>query len=110
MELLVFVMNKVDLLDELLMKFSEHSNFRATVIDSSGMAHILKDTNLFFGLRDLLNNSQVNSKTILMDLDNKDIMTAVDIIESVVGNLENPDTGIVFTLPISYMKGMVKKG
>ena len=101
MELLVFVMNKVDLLDELLMKFSE---------DSSGMAHILKDTNLFFGLRDLLNNSQVNSKTILMALDNKDIMTAVDIIESVVGNLENPDTGIVFTLPISYMKGMVKKG
>lgn len=110
MELLIFVMNKVDLLDDLLVRFSKHSNFRATVIDSSGMAHILKENGMFFGLRDLLNNSQVNSKTILMALDKNDVMTAVEEIENVVGDLESPDTGVVFTVPISYMKGMVKKG
>ncbi len=33
---------------------------------------------------------------------------AVRIIENNVGDLTEPDTGVVFTLPISYSKGIVK--
>ena len=109
MELLVYIMNRVDQLDELLEKFSQEPDFRATIIDSAGMAHMLKDTSYFLNLRNLLNQSQVNSKTILMALKESDIERAIDIIESVVGSLEDPDTGVVFTLPISHAKGLIKK-
>ncbi len=109
MELLVYIMNHVDLLDELLENFSQEPNFRATIIDSAGMAHMLKDSNAFLSLRNLLNQSQVNSKTILMALEESDIDRAIEIIESVVGSLDNPDTGVVFTLPISRAKDLTKK-
>lgn len=109
MELLVYIMNHVDLLDNLLEEFSQVPNFRATIIDSAGMAHMLKDTSYFLSLRNLLNQSQVNSKTILMAIDKDDVDKAIEIIESVVGSLDSPDTGVVFTLPISRAKGLIKK-
>lgn len=109
MELLILILNKVECLDNLLEDFSKESDFRATLIDSTGMAHMLKDSNYFFGLRNLLNDSRVNSKTIFMALKKERVTKAIEIIEKNIGDLDNPDTGIVFTLPISYMKGMVKK-
>ena len=109
MELLFYVMNKVDLLDDLLEDFSHEPEFRATIIDSMGMAHMLKDSGYFFSLRDLLNQSQVNSKTIMMALEKESIEKAVSIIEKNVGDLTEPDTGVVFCVPISYAKGLVKK-
>ena len=108
MELLFYVMNKVDLLDDLLEDFSKEPEFRATIIDSMGMAHMLKDSGYFFNLRDLLNQSQVNSKTIMMALEKESVEKAVSIIENVVGDLTEPDSGVVFTVPISYAKGIVK--
>ena len=109
MELLVYIMNPVELLDDLLEEFSKEPRFRATIIDSTGMAHMLKDTSYFLNLRNLLNQSQVNSKTILMAIDKDDVDNAIEIIESVVGSLESPDTGVVFTLPILHAKGLIKK-
>ena len=110
MELLIFVMNQIDSLDQLLKDFSNEKKFSATVIDSAGMARILADHDYLFGsLRSLLNDSQVNSKTIFMVLKHEDVQQAVDIIERNVGNLEEPNTGIVFTVPVNYVKGIVKK-
>ena len=109
MQLLFFVMNDVDKLDQLLEDLSQEPEFRATIYDSMGMAHMLKDTGTFFSLRTLLNQSQVNSKTIMMALEEESIEKAVRIIEENVGDLEDPDTGVVFTVPVSYSKGIVKK-
>ena len=109
MELLIYVMNKVDLLDQLLEDFSKEPEFRATIIDSMGMAHMLKDSGYFLSLRNLLNQSQVNSKTILMAVEKESVEKAVRIIENLVGDLTDPDTGVVFTVPISYSKGLVKQ-
>lgn len=111
MELLFFVMNNVEKLDQLLKDFSNENKFRATIIDSTGMARLLADHDYLFGsLRALLNNSQVTSKTIFMVLDHEDIDHAVQIIERNVGDLDEPNTGVVFTVPVSYVKGIVKKG
>ena len=109
MQLLFFVMNDVDKLDQLLEDLSQEPEFRATIYDSMGMAHMLKDTGTFFSLRTLLNQSQVNSKTIMMALEEESIEKAVRIIEENVGDLEDPDTGVVFTVPVSYSKGIIKK-
>ena len=111
MELLFFVMNQIDKLDQLLKDLSNEKKFSATIIDSAGMARLLADHDYLFGsLRALLNNSQVNSKTIFMVLNHEDGEHAVQIIEKNVGNLDEPNTGVVFTVPVSYVKGIVKKG
>ena len=61
MELLFFVMNQIDKLDQLLKDLSNEKKFSATIIDSAGMARLLADHDYLFGsLRALLNNSQVN--------------------------------------------------
>lgn len=110
MELLVYITNRIELLDDLLERLSKESNFRATLIDSMGMAHILKDSNYFLSLRSLLNKSQVNSKTIIMALNSEDVDKAIEIIECVVGDLNDPDTGVVFTLPISSFNKRIQEG
>lgn len=111
MELLFFIMNQIDKLDQLLKDLSNEKKFSATIIDSAGMARLLADHDYLFGsLRALLNNSQVNSKTIFMVLNHEDVEHAVQIIEKNVGNLDEPNTGVVFTVPVSYVKGIVKKG
>ena len=72
MELLFFVMNQIDKLDQLLKDLSNEKKFSATIIDSAGMARLLADHDYLFGsLRALLNNSQVNSKTIFMVLNHR---------------------------------------
>lgn len=34
------------------------------------------------------------------------VTEVIDVIESVVGSLEEPDNGLVFTLPVDFVKGM----
>ena len=43
MELLFFVMNQIDKLDQLLKDLSNEKKFSATIIDSAGMARLLAD-------------------------------------------------------------------
>ena len=74
MELLFFVMNQIDKLDQLLKDLSNEKKFSATIIDSAGMARLLADHDYLFG------------------------------------SLREPNTGVVFTVPVSYVKGIVKKG
>lgn len=110
MELLFFVMNKIDLLDDLMRDLMDGGIRGATVVDSTGMAHMLNDHNYIFGsLRQLLNQSRSQSKTIFMVCRHEEIEKIVGIIENLVGSLDNPDTGVVFTVPVSYTKGFVKK-
>lgn len=107
MDLLVYIMNKVEFLDQLLEDFSKEEDFRATVVDCQGMARLLmdKDNDVLLSLRNLLNDSKVNNKMIFMALKHERVEKAIEIIENLVGDLDSPDTGIVFTLPISFIKG-----
>lgn len=107
MELLIYIMRKVEYLDELLDRFSNEEDFRATIVDSQGMARLLadRDNDALLNLRYLLNDSKVNNKMIFMALEHNRVSKAVEIIESIVGDLDRPDNGIIFTLPISFIKG-----
>ncbi|MCY6484803.1 hypothetical protein OW763_10670 [Clostridium aestuarii] len=110
MHLLVFVLNKVDKLDELLLEFTKAKISGATVLDSHGMAEILIDHKqelpMFGSLRLLLNEKRPFNKTIFAVLSDKQIPTALDCIKKVVGDLSKPGVGIVFTLPVNYVDGI----
>lgn len=109
MELLIFVLNKIDRLDDLLKGFSENEISGATVIDSTGLAHLLSENDYGFGmLRSLLDLSRSQNKTIFMVCQSSEVDRIEKIIESSIGNLEEPGTGVLFTVPVGYVKGLQK--
>ena len=112
MKLLIFILNKIDNLDRLIKEFAKHGITGATVISSSGMAHELLKSNdetlssIVGSLRKLLNPNDSQNKTIFMVVKEDKVHEIVEVIESVVGSLDQPDSGIIFTLPIDFIKGM----
>lgn len=110
MKLLVLVLNKVELLDELLEGFAKERISGATILNSLGMAHELyqsgyEDDSFLGSLRALLEPEHEESRTVFAVLKEEEVDKAIRVIEGVVGDLSQPDTGIVFTLPVDFIKG-----
>jgi nitrogen regulatory protein P-II 1 len=116
MKLLIFVLNKTDKLDDVLSEFARRNMCGATVLDSMGMAHMLagkhdEDELPFLGaFRRFLNPDRQQNNVILAAIDDSQVEEAVAAIESIVGDLSNEDTGVVFCVPIDYTKGICKIG
>ena len=110
MQLLFFVLNRSEMLDDILTSFADHDIHGATILDSKGMVHLLASHSdegevPFFGaMRAFLKPERENSNLIIA------AVNAVKAIEDVIGDLSKPDTGVVFTVPISYVKGLYKDG
>lgn len=116
MKLLFFVLNKTEKLDEVLTEFASRNISGATVIDSMGMARLLnhkhdEDEIPFLGsLRAFLNPERVSNKVIFTVIKDEQLNDVVDAIESVVGDITCEDTGVVFSVPIDFTKGLCKIG
>lgn len=112
MKLLVFILNKIEKLDQLVQEFAKHNITGATIINSSGLAHKIVDyndetlSNIIGSLKKILNMNNRSNNTIFMVAKEERISEIIEIIESVVGSLDEPDTGLIFTLPIDFVKGM----
>ncbi len=108
MKLLVFILNKIELQNELLKKLIENDVNGGTIIESKGMGReLLKDEEFhFFGsLSKIINPERKKNTTMLFALPAEKIETVIKIINQVVGDLSEPDTGVVFTLPIDFIQG-----
>lgn len=111
MKLLLFVLNDIDELDGLLVDFKEHDIRGATIIDSTGMVHLLcagHEEYAFGSLRALLDLSRPQNKTIFMVCEDDKVKEIQNVIENRVGDLDNANTGILFTIPVDYVKGLKK--
>ena len=112
MKLLVIVLNKLDCLDKLLMRFEKNSLSGATILESRGMAQILEahDELRFLGsLRMLMNPTYRENRTIFMVVSDDKVATVSEIVNDVTGGLDRPDSGILFTVPIDHVEGLGKK-
>lgn len=115
MKLLVFILNKTEVLDRLLKELADEHLTGATVISSSGMASQLANSsddtfsNLFGSLRNYLKESKKENKTIIMVTKDENVTRIEEVIGRVVGDIELPNTGILFTVPVDYLKGFKSK-
>ena len=103
MQLLVIVLNKLECLDKLLTALEEEH--------IPGMAQQLEahDELRFLGsLRMLMNPAHKENKMIFMVLDGEKVRTVSRVVNEVTGGLDQPDSGILFTVPISYVEGLGK--
>ncbi|MBO4391712.1 MAG: hypothetical protein J5816_00240 [Clostridia bacterium] len=111
MQLLVIVLNKIECLEAILERFYEENISGATILDSTGMAHSLSsfdELRFMASLRLLINPDNRESKTIFMVVKEEKIAEISEIVNDITGGLKNPDTGIMFTVPVTYTEGIEK--
>lgn len=111
MQLVTIVLNKVDCLEGLLAELVAKGIRGGTIIDSTGMARAMGEENelRFLGsLRQLLDPDREESKMVLLVVEDEQIKVISEIVNKVVGDLSQPDSGIIFAVPVSYTEGLGK--
>lgn len=108
MKLVVFVLNGEEKLDEVVGAFVEAGVPGATILDSEGMGRFLAyEVPLFAGFRSFMKGNKPYNKTIFSVVDDDaKIQKLETLIERITGKLTDPGTGILFTLPVDYAKGL----
>ena len=109
MQVLFLVLNKVECLDDLLVRLTEAGVHGGTIVDSTGMARALgdhEDWNILGSLRLMLDPAREESKTLFFVLKEEQIPLVRSIINQAVGGLDQPDTGILFGMPLSFVEGI----
>lgn len=109
MKLLVFVLSQVELLAPVLQKL-EYAGLRgATILSSRGMAMTLSKSfggSLLGSLYAMMDPDRDENKTVFMVLSDEDVPKAIALIESEAGDFDKPNTGILFTVPVDFTKGI----
>ena len=111
MQLLILVLNKTECLEDILERFATEGIQGATVIESRGMAQSLynhDELKFIASLRLLLDPSHQENKTVFVVLEEEQVAVVSDIVNEITGGLENPDTGILFTVPVQHIEGIGK--
>jgi nitrogen regulatory protein PII len=107
MKLLILILNKVEKLEEVLEGFLEVGVTGATLIDSVGMGHILsEEVPIFAGLRFMFAGAKPHNKTIISVIKNEKEEEILHLLNTILGDLYEPGTGIVFTIPLDRVEGL----
>jgi hypothetical protein len=109
MQAVFIVLNKTECLEEMLEEFSRNRFFGATILESRGMIREIQensDISFLLSVRSLLNPNHKESKTIFMVVSDDQIPVVSRIVNDVTGGLDQPDTGILFTIPVGYTEGL----
>ncbi len=109
MQAVFIVLNKTECLEEMLEEFSSNRFFGATILESRGMIREIQensDISFLLSVRSLLNPNHKESKTIFMVVSDDQIPVVSRIVNDVTGGLDQPDTGILFTIPVGYTEGL----
>jgi len=108
MKLLVFVLNKIEKLDALLEELANNQISGATIFRTTGMVRELMsrhELGIFGSFRHLLDADRKENRTLFMVVKTEQIAIIEKVIDQVVGNIDEPDTGILFTLPVESVRG-----
>ncbi len=109
MKLLVFVLNKEEFLEDVLEAYVEAGVAGATLLDSEGMGRFLAyEVPLFASFKEFMKGNKPYNKTIISVIKNDSVVSRVkELVDRVVGGIENPGTGIMFTVPVDWAAGLV---
>lgn len=108
MQLLCLVLNQIEHLNDLLFNLEEHGITGGTILDSTGMAKLLYDSNrgtgMFGSMYLMMNDGHPMNKTLLMVLQDEKVETAKTVIRETC-DFSKPGVGIMFTLPVLSVEG-----
>lgn len=112
MQALFLVLHKVECLQNVLVALQNENITGGTIIESSGMMNALKsyDNFLLDSLRIFLENPREESRLLFFILKNEDIEIAKKCIDTALGGIHNPYTGIMFGVNLSFVEGIQREG
>jgi len=115
MYLVLFVLHNPDYLEELLSAWEATGISGATVLFSTGLGRISQnkgmrdDIPLMPSLEDFYETPQDLSRTIFTTVSDHDMVDALlTTTRKIVGNLEDPDTGLLLVIPVAEAYGLSK--
>jgi nitrogen regulatory protein P-II 1 len=108
MQLLIAVLNQEEKLEQILSGFLELGITGATILQSEGMGRVLShDIPIFAGLEPLLTRSRPQNQTIFSVIQEEEkVEGALALLQEICGDLNNPATGIAFTIPVNRVVGL----
>ena len=111
MQLFVLILNKTECLPKLLGEFLSAGIKGATIYDSMGEVQYIghetvEPPPIFGSLRKFINPDHEQNKTVLVILRDEQVEAARAIVNKVTGGLDKPGTGIIFTVPVSFVAGI----
>jgi len=110
MRLLVLVLNKEEFTERVLEMFVELGVPGATIIETIGMGRVLsQEIPIFAGFVDMMAGARPSNKTIFTLVDESAVQEVKEGVESVIGSLDEPGSGILFTVPVDYHAGVAKE-
>jgi nitrogen regulatory protein PII len=109
MKLLVLGLNNEEYLEEVLEAYIEAGVTGSTILDSEGMGRFLTyEVPLFAGFKEFMKGNKPYNKTIISVIRNDRTVEKVKkLLDDIVGGLDNPGTGIMFTVPVDWASGLV---
>lgn len=108
---LFFVLEKIEMLDNVLLELNQSGIHGATIINTTGAAKTIisnEDDDTFSALRQFFNPARDENKTIFTVLPESKLPVAREAIERVVGDLSKPYTGILFAFEAPYVAGIIE--
>lgn len=111
MQAVFVVLNKTEVLQELLTKLKKAGVKGGTVLDSTGMISYIQETDesyILGSLRLFLETTRPDSKTMFFIIDDSQVDLVFKTVDDAVGGISKHDTGIIFALPITRVEGLIK--
>lgn len=111
MELLVCVVNREEHLDRVLSGLVRLGITGATVLNSEGMARrVAGQLPVLAGLQSVLEGARPYNATVFSVIrDHAKVEAAVEMISETCGDLGRPGTGVVFTIPVTAVRGLAEE-
>ncbi len=111
MKLLVFVLNDEELLEEVMEAYVEAGITGSTILDSEGMGRFLSyEVPLFSKFKDFMKGNKPYNKTIFSVIKSDEVLKkAKELVDEIVGGLENTGAGIMFSVPVDWAVGLIQE-
>ena len=110
LQLLMLILKDTESIDTLMQELASCGVKGGTLLEGTGMANALSNTEdvpAFGMLRHMLSGGEKESSYVLMFvLRDEQVMNTRNTIKSVLGDLKNPNTGIMFSIPLTYVEGL----
>ena len=109
MKLVIFVLNKEELLERVLEAYVEAGIEGATILDSEGMGRFLTyEVPLFADFKEFMKGNKPYNKTIFSVVRDTDAIERLRVLlDEICGGLSSPGTGIPFSVPVDFASGLV---
>ena len=114
MQLLIYITNQKDMIPPIIKKMAEKDIHGATSVDCEGMLQSLygdqiEPPPIFSSLRRFVNPDHELGKMLFLVVDEESLKEAKTCIHEVCGDLDTPNSGILFTIPVLEVEGVTVK-